>query len=61
VAIYFVIFVLIFFILPKFLAKKKTEHLVSEGSAPCIFILKCQDLEILKNGAVVCVRVWGPL
>ncbi len=35
--------------------QKRTEHLVSLGSASCIFILECQNLEIWKIGAVVCV------
>jgi hypothetical protein len=35
--------------------QKKSEHLVSLGSASCIFILECQNFENLKNGAVVCV------
>ncbi len=55
--IYSLIFVLIFCILAKFLVKKKRQHLVSDDSARCIFILECQNFEILKNGAVVCV--WG--
>jgi len=57
VVIYSLIFVLIFCILAKFIAIKKRQHLVSDDSAPCIFILECQNFEILKNGAVVCV--WG--
>ncbi len=38
---------------------KKRQHLVSDDSAPCIFILECQNFEILKNGAVLCVCVGG--